>query len=424
MKTEIKKLAKSMLEVDFELSETEFAEYIQKALEHLKGHVKVDGFRQGQVPLKMVEEKVGQETLLMEAGDLAVKKSYQKFVVENNLEPIGDPEVEIKKIDRNAPLSFKVKVSVLPEVTLPDYKAIAAKVEGKEIVIDEKEIEEAINYLQKSRAVFTDKAEGAANKDYVKIEYQNDKINNGKAVKDMFILGDGGFLPDFENNLMGMKVGDQKEFNAKFPENAPKEVAGTEGMFKVKMLAVQIMSLPEINDEFAKGLGMFDTLVALKTNLKEGITLEKKEGERQRKRSELLEQISAKMEVELPEKMVSYEEFRLLEDLKNQITERFKITFEEYLTSIKKTEEEIKKSFKLEAEKRIKNFLTLRQVGKAENVEVTREEIEEEMNNFVKKYPKQEADKIDLARLKEYSKDAIYNEKVFQKLESFSESKS
>ena len=421
MKTELKKLAKSQIEIGFELEEKEFGEYFQKALEHLKGHVKMDGFRAGQVPLEMVEKKAGAENVLMEAGDLAVKKSYTKFVVENKLEPIGDPDVQIKKIAKGSPFEFTVTVAVLPEIELPDYKAIAAKVKVGNVAVEEKEIDEALVYLQKSRAKFTDKTIGAEKKDYVKIEYQNEHVNGGKPVTDMFILGEAGFLPDFEDNMLGMKPGDEKEFMAKFPENTPdKKMAGKEGKFHVKMLAIQIMELPEINDEFAKGLGVFDSLVALKTNLKEGITLEKQEGERQRSRGEMLSKISEKITFELPEKMVEYEQARLLEDLKNQIASQFRISFEEYLKNVKKTEEEIKASYKLEAEKRIKNFLVLRQIGNAEKVEVSNAEIEAEANKELQRYPKEQAEKIDITRLKEYSKGAIFNEKVFEKLESFS----
>jgi len=420
MKTEFKKLGKSQIEVEFELDEQEFQKYIEKALLHLKDHVKMDGFRQGQVPLEMVEKKVGQENLLMEAGELAVKASYTKYVRDNNLEPIGDPDVQIKKIAKGNPFLFTVKVALLPDIVLPDYKAIAAKVKTADMAVEEKEIEEAIAYLQKSRAKFIDKTDGAAKKDYVKIEYQNEHINGGKPVKDMFILGEAQFLPDFENNLIDMKVGDEKEFSAKFPENAPKEVAGTEGVFKIKMLAVQIMELPEINDEFAKELGMFDSLVALKNNLKEGIGMEKKENERQRARGEVLQKISEKITFELPEKMVEYEQIRLLEDLKNQIASQFKIPFEEYLKSVKKTEEELKANYKLEAEKRIKNFLVLREIGKQEKIEISHEELEQEINKELRKYTKEQIEKIDLVRLKEYTKGAIFNEKVFQILENLS----
>jgi trigger factor len=421
MKSEIKKLPKSELEIDFELDEKEFQVYFDKALTHYQQHIKVDGFRKGQVPLKMVEEKVEKENLLMEAGDLAVKGVYPKFINENNLEPIGDPEVKVTKIAKGNPFLFTVKVAVLPEIQLPDYKEIASQVKGAEVSVDEKELDEAMQYLQKSRAKLSQKDAGAAQKDFVEIEYTNKDINGGKEIKDRFIMGEGGFLKDFEDNLIGMKAGDQKEFVAKFPENTPnKTLAGKESTFKVKMISVQNMELPEINDEFAKAMGAFDSLVALKENLKEGISLEKNESEKQRNRGEILEKISIKTTFDIPEKMVEYEQIRLFEDLKNQVMQNFKISFEEYLTSIKKTEEEIKNSFKLEAEKRIKNFLVLREIGRKENVEVTNQELEEDLNKQLRKYSKDQLNQIDIGQLKEYSKGAIFNEKVFSFLETLS----
>src|SRR5581483_3815291 len=191
-----------------------------------------------------------------------------------------------------------------------------------------------------------------------------------------------------------------------------------------KMLAVHTMELPEISDEFAKALGAFDNLVALKENLKEGITLEKKESEKQRRRGEMLEKISGQITFDIPEKMVDFEEQRLLDDLKNQVNSQFKISFEQYLASVKKTEEEIKKSYRVEAEKRIKNFLVLRQIGKQEKVEVSQEEIAQEVTRLTKNYSQEQLRQLDRNQLKEYSKGAIYNEKVFQILETFFESKS
>ena len=426
MKTEIKKLDKSQIEVEFKLSAEEFQEYIEKALLQLKDHVKMDGFRKGHVPASMVEEKVGKENLLMEAGDLAVKKSYHAFLKENNIEAIGEPDVQILKIAKGNPLLFKIKVSVLPEIKLPDYKEIVSKVDGKEITVEPNEIEEALNYLQKSRAKFSQVNRPAEAKDFIEIEYQNKDINDGKEVKDRFILGEGGFLKDFEDNVIGMKAGEEKEFISKFPPR--KDLGGKDGSFKVKMILVQKMELPEINDDFAKSLGAFDTLVALKENLKGGITLEKQESERQRKRGEILNKISGKIAFDLPEKMVEYEEKRLFEDFKNQISQNVKIDFGQYLASIKKTEDEIKKSFKLEAEKRIKNFLTLRQIGKSESIEVLEKELEEEISKVLKSYSKEQLEKpfgatqgkFDIGELKEYTKGAMFNEKVFEKLESFS----
>jgi len=277
-----------------------------------------------------------------------------------------------------------------------------------------------LEYLQKSRAKFSQVDRAAENKDFVEIEYSNKDINEGKTVKDRFILGDGGFLKDFEDNILGMKAGDEKEFSAKFPDNAINNLGGKMGDFKVKMVSVQTMELHEINDDFAKMLGVFDNLVALKENLKEGITLEKQETEKQRKRGELLNKIAEKITFELPEKMVQYEQERLFEDMKSRVSHQFNMTLEQYLQNVKKTEQEVKDSFKLEAEKRIKDFLVLRQVGKAEKVEVSTEELQEEMNKAVRNYSKEQLEKIDMGQLREYSKGAVFNEKVFKTLETFS----
>ncbi|MBX4200578.1 trigger factor [Candidatus Parcubacteria bacterium] len=423
MKTDIKKLDKSQVEIHFELTAEEFSKHFEKALLHLKGHVKMDGFRKGKVPANMVEERVGPENVLMEAGDLAVKEAYPNFIEEQKLEPIGDPEVKILKIAKGSEFVFSVVVTVIPEIQLPDYKEITSHIKGKEVAVDEKEIQETLEYLQKSRAKFTVEDRAAAPKDFVEIEYQNKDINEGKAIKDRFILGDGGFMQDFESHIVGMKAGEEKEFTAKFPDNTPnKNLAGKDAEFKVKMLSVQKMELAEINDEFAKALGAFDTLVALKENLKEGITAEKKEAEKQRNRGEMLEAISVKTTFDIPKKMVDFEEQRLMEDLKAQIEHRFKMTFEAYLASVKKTEKEIKDSYRLEAEKRIKNFLVLRQIGREEKIEVTEAEITEDLPKLMKNYTKEQLAQIDIRQLTEYSKGAIFNEKVFQFLEKLSQS--
>jgi trigger factor len=260
----------------------------------------------------------------------------------------------------------------------------------------------------------------AAMKDFVEISYSNKDINGGKDVDDQFILGEGGFMKGFEESIAGMKAGEEKEFKVVFPETTPqKNLAGKEADFKVRLKSVQKMELPEINDEFAKQLGAFESLTALKANMKEGMTQEKIEEQKQKNRAEILDKVSEKANFEMPEAMVNYEKDRLLEDLKNKVTENMKLTFEQYLAAVKKTEQEIKDTFQREAEKRLRGFLVLRQLGKAEAIEVTDEELKEELNKAIKNYSKEQLDKIDIEQFKEYTKGVIYNEKVFQKLESF-----
>jgi len=455
MEVKQKKLPKSQLEITFELTAEEFKEHMEHAVDHLKHHIKVDGFRPGKAPASMVEDKIKPEALLMEAGDHAVQHTYVDYIKDSKLEPVGNPEVKIIKMPARLNASafggaqgdqpaqspagneagdsfvFKAVITVLPDVELPDYKLIAKAVKGKEVTVTEEEIQDSINYLQRTRAKFTAHNNPSALKDFVEIKYSSKDIEGGKEVADKFVLGEAGFMNGFESSIVGMKAGEEKEFTVKFPDNNPrKDLAGKESVFKVKMLSVQKMELPEINDEFAKQLGAFDSLVALKTSMKEGITLEKTEEEKQRKRGEILEKIAEKAKFsapggpalggELPEAMVEYEKQRLLEGLKNKISQAAGITFEEYLGSIKKTEAEIKETYQKEAEKRLKGFLVLRELGKKESIEVSEEETEAEVTKSIKNYSKEQLAKIDINELKEYTKGVLQNEKIFQILENLS----
>lgn len=219
-----------------------------------------------------------------------------------------------------------------------------------------------------------------------------------------------------------MKKGEEKEFSVLFPKDySNKLLADKKILFRVKMKSVQKMELPEINDEFAQKLGKFENLNLLKENLRQGIKKEKELEESQRIRNEVLEKIAQNSECDLPESLVEIEKTHLLDDLKQRVSQSLQISFEEYLTQIKKTEEEVKDSFLENARKRVKNFLVLREIGKTENIMVSEEEIKEETNKILKKYSNigDTKEKIDLNRLKDYTEGVIYNEKVFKKLETF-----
>ena len=421
MKAEQKKLPKSQIEITFELTLEEFQQHFEHALEHLKSRVKVDGFREGKAPASMVEDKLKPEALLMEAGEHAVQHVYTDYVRENKLEPVGNPEVSIKKIAKGSEFVFTAIITVLPDVELPEYKELAKTVKGKEVEVTDQEVLDSINYLQKTRAKFTLKNDPAQLKDFVEIKYNNPEINNGKDVDDKFILGEGGFMKGFETALVGLKAGEEKDVTVMFPENAPrKDLAGKEATFKVKMVGIQKMELPELNDEFAKQMGAFESLTALQVSMKEGITAEKKEEEKQRVRAEILEKIASKSKFEMPEAMVVYEQDRLLHDFKHRVEQSAKISFAEYLASVKQTEEEVKETYRKEAEKRLKGFLVLRELGRKENVEVSETELDEEVKKAIQNYSKEQLAQIDINELKEYTKGVIQNEKIFQILENLS----
>jgi len=421
MKVDSKKLPKSEVEISLEIPWEEFKPYVDKAYSILGENFAVKGFRKGNVPQDILEKEIGQDKVLAQAADLAVKDKYQQAVYKENIEPISSPEVNIIKLAKGNPFEFKVKVSVLPDIVLPDYKIIASKVEKKQVSITDKDVEDALKWTQQSRAVFTPLEREAKKDDFIEIEYQSSQIENNKIFKDKFILGKANIAPGFEENLEEMKKDEQKEFSVVFPkEHNNKVLAGKKIEFKVKMISVQKMELPELNDEFAKKLGKFEDLKALRNNIKENLGKEKELEQKQKTRNEILEKIAQDCKCEIPEILVENQKDNLLEDLKQKVDQGLKIPFTEYLTQIKKTEEEIKDSFTDTAGKRVKNFLVLKKIGKEEQIKVSKEEIEEEANKTLKNYPnKEEVKKIDIDRLKDYTESAMYNEKVFNKLESF-----
>lgn len=420
MEAEIKKLPGSKIEILFEIPWQEFFPYLDRATQNLSKNLKFKGFREGKAPREFIEREIGEGKILATAGEFVIKEKYPKFVFEKKLEVIGTPRVEILKLAKGNPFSFKAKVDILPEIKLPDYKKIASGVEKKEISAREKEVKDALNWLQRSRAKFKDLDREAKSGDFLEIEYKSPQIENGKVFEDRFLLGKGHFAPGFEKNLQEVKTGGEKEFNLTFPKDYfKKELASKNINFKVKVKKIQLMELPELNDDFAQSLGKFEDLEGLRKSIKEGISHEKEIIERQRRRNEILAKIAEASEFEIPDSLVSLERERILDGLKARVEKELKISFKDYLEKIKKPEDELKNSFSTPAKKRVKNLLILREIGKKEGIEVSKEEIKESVNEFFKNYPGEEKAKkeVDLERLKEYYRGVIYNEKVFQALE-------
>ena len=422
MEAEVKKLSKSKIEIVFEIPWKEFEGYFKEAALLLGKNITVKGFRPGKMPRQILEKEIGAEKILQKAADLAIKEKYPQVLQEKKIETASQPQINITKLAQGNPFEFKAEIFVLPKINLPDYKKITSQIKKREVLVEDKDIEDTLSWLQQSRAVFTPLEREVRFGDFIEIEYQSSQIESNKTFRDKFLLGQAKFVSGFEENLKGMKKEEEKEFSVLFPKDyTNKSLADKKILFKVKMKSVQKMELPEINDEFAQKLGKFENLNSLKENLRQGIKKEKELEESQRIRNEILEKIAQNSECEPPESLVEIEKNHLLDDLKQRVSQGLQISFEEYLTQIKKTEEEIKNSFLENAQKRVKNFLVLREIGKRENIMVSEEEIKEETNKILKKYSDlgNTKEKIDLDRLKDYTEGVIYNEKVFKKLETF-----
>lgn len=426
MNIEIKNLPKSRIEINFELAAEEFEPFVEKAAATLSQNVKIEGFRPGKAPRDLVEKKVGQSALYEEAAELAVRKTYVAAVLEKNLNVIGRPEIQILKLAPKNPFNYKAVAAVLPEIKLPDYKTIAAetKSRAKPAEVPEKEINEALEYLRKSRAKNSAADREAKTGDFCEVDFEarhgGVKIEKGESKNHPLVIGDKEFVPGFEENLVGMKSGEEKTFSVKTPDDYfKKEYAGKVLDFKVKMNAVFERILPEMDDEFAKGLGKFENLEALKKSVKEGLLAEKEKKEKDRLRMEILEKIAEKTEMELPDILVESEKEKMAHELEHSV-ERFGLNLETYLAQIKKTADDLKKDWQKDAEKRAKAALILREIAAKEKLAPTEEEIAEKINETVKYYQSAEeaAKKIDSAAVRDYIAGQLKNEKVFEFLET------
>ena len=415
MKTSIKKLPDSKVEIIIEISASDFDRYLKQAALDLGKEVKMKGFRPGHVPEEIIEKQVGKEGIMEEAAEKAIKESYARAVTENNLEAIERPKVEIVKLAPQNPLVFKATTTVLPEVELSDYKKIATSIKKKEISVKDEEIKETLKKLQHSRAKLIALPREAKKGDFVEIEYQCSQIGGGEKKKDSFVLGKGSLIPGFEESLEGMKAGQEKEAKLTLPEgHFVKDLAGKELVFQIKMISVFKMELPELDDRFAKSLGEFKDLESLKKNIEEGIKMEKEREAREKHIGEIMEKIINSMKWNIPDILIKSEKERLFQEFKQNFAQNPQISFSDYLAKTKKTEDEVKDSLSEPARRNIKTFLVLKGISKAEKIEVPEKDLEQEINEILKRAPETAKKNLDLERIKQYTKERMINEKIFQ----------
>jgi len=333
----------------------------------------------------------------------------------NNNEKI-DP---VKSGEAGSPKATFNRVEI--PVELANYKGL--KVKKNKPKIEKEEIDNSLDYLRQSRAKIITVNKPARKGNRIEIDFelrsQGVKIEDGISKNHPLILGDGRFLPGFEKELEGMVAGQEKEFSLKAPENWPdKRIADKNIDFKVKMNLVQEREIPELNDEFAKSLGHFDSLEILKKSIAEGLFEEKEIKENQRIRIELIEKVAQESKMEISSSLIEQELEMMLAEFKYSIN-NLGLNFDNYLKEINKNIEEIKKDWKNQAEKRVRIAICLKVIANKENIEVSNEEVIERINQDLKHYPNVEKveKNIDSESLKEYTKEVIRNEKVLRLIE-------
>ncbi|MBI2610241.1 hypothetical protein HYW53_03690 [Candidatus Giovannonibacteria bacterium] len=345
MQIEIKKLSPSEVEITGELEAEKFDKFWASAVKKVNSKTKLDGFRPGNIPEKVLVDRVGEAEIMEEAAGLALSDIWPRIIKENKIEAIGRPEIVITKITKGNPLGFKIKTYSLPEINLPDYADLIKPIFSAEtpVAVEEKEISDALEYIRKTKAKISEKVENS---------------------------------------------------------EAPKEIE----------------ELPELNDEFARSVGQFENLEALKNTLANNIKMEKTMKLRDKKRMEALDLIAHTIKIEIPQILVEAEKEKMISELKANLSQ-MGLEWGHYLEHIKRTAEDLRKEWASEAEKRVRYGLAIRAIREREKITASEEELKKEVEYIVSRQTAEEKGKLDPESLRDYAYGIIINEKVFQALE-------
>ena len=435
MEQTIKNINDCEIEILFELSWEEFLPYTEQTCLEMNKNLNIPGFRPGKAPLEMVIREVGNDKVLFSAAEKAINTEYEKFILEKSIEALTTPEIEILKLANKNPFSFKVKTAIFPDFVLPDYKKITSQILKEEVSVTLQEIEQVMEQIKKSKTEFKELETPAEKGNFLEIEYSSPQIENDRVFEDAFFLGQGGFEQGFEENFVGLKKDEEKKFKFVFPEHKHGEhnehkkfsiekklkndLFGKEIFFKVKIKKVQKARFPELNDDFAKNAFGYQNLAEFKEAIEKEIKKEKQRYNTQKRREEILKKIGEQTKINITKRLLDSEKEQMMEELKQRVKNGLKISFEKYLEQIKKSEQELKETLTSDARKKIQASLILKKIGQKENVAVEQEEIELLTQEFLKNFPTTGENKnIDMEALKEYYKNIIFMEKVFQILDS------
>lgn len=422
MQVEFKKIPNSQGEMMVQVSPQEVKAYLDRAAKAISQDLKLKGFRPGKAPRSVVERQVGTQQLWEEAVKQGLPKFFEQALEQSGAEAIGRPQISIVKIAPDNPLIFKATIAIMPKVHLGEYRKLKVK-KPQVKKPTAQDVQKVLKKLQQMRARLITLNRPARKGDHIEIDFsaylKNNLIEGGRTKNHSFILGKGQFVWGFEDELVGMKAKNEKEFSIKFPRDYPrKNLAGRLIRFKVKLNFVQKLELPALDNEFAKSLGKnFKSLADLKGKLKENLETEKEMKAREKYELTILEKICAQCRMVVPTILIESEKERMIAELKADIMHQG-IKFEDYLKSIKKNRKELKAGWDQQAQKRIKTSLVLREIARKEKIKVKKKEIEREINKVLRNYPDREDvhKHFQSSGYKNYMHNVLINRKVIRLL--------
>lgn len=392
VKATVEKSEKSRVVLSIEVPAEDFEKAIQQAYRKMAPSIQIPGFRKGRAPRKLIEARFGKEVFFEEAIDIIVPKAYSEAVEKTGIEPIDRPDIDIVSIASGQPLVFKAEVDVMPEVNLGEYKGL--EVTKHIYKVDEHEVDEQLEQLRERFAelVTVEERDEVKEGDFVNIDFtgyvDGEPFPGGAGQGYDLEIGSGQFVPGFEEQLVGTKVGSEVEVNVTFPEDyREKSLAGKNAIFKVKINAIKEKRLPELDDEFAKDVGEdVETLEELEQNIFERLQQEANNRSESELRGEVLEKAAANAQVDIPQVLIEREAESLLNEFRQMLAYQGML-LEQYLEATGQTREELLSQFRPRAEQRVKNALVLEAIAKAEGITVSQEEVDVKIEEYVKDSP-------------------------------------
>ncbi|MEH7354292.1 trigger factor [Neobacillus drentensis] len=373
-----------------EVSAEEVSKGLDAAFQKVVKKVNVPGFRKGKMPRGMFEKRFGIESLYQDALDILLPEAYGNAIDETGIDPIDRPDIDIEQMEKGKELIFKATVQVKPEVKLGEYKGL--EVEELDTNVTDEDVQAELTTLQNRQAELVVKEEGTAeNGDTVVIDFEGfvdgEAFEGGKAENHSLELGTGSFIPGFEEQLVGVATGESKDVEVTFPEEYhAAELAGKPAVFKVTVHEIKGKELPELDDEFAKDVDEeVETLDALKEKIKTRLEDSKKHEAEHHLRDTVVEKAAANAEVEIPEVMVETEVNRMLQEFEQRLQMQG-MNLELYFQFSGQDENALRGQMKEEAQNRVKINLTLEAIAKAENLEVTDEDVNAELEKMAGMY--------------------------------------
>ena len=407
------KLEKSRVALTIETSAEEFEAAVNKAYLKMRGKINVPGFRVGKAPRKIIEKMYGAEVFYEEAVNIILPDAYEAAVKEQGLETVGYPQVELESCTKDG-VVFKCTVAVYPEVKLGQYKGLEApKAEVKVAAADvNARLKEMAD--RNSRLVSVERAVKKGDTADIDFEGFDNGVafDGGKGENFDLEIGSGSFVLGFEEQLIGMKAGEEKDIDITFPENYTPELAGKPVVFHVKVNEVKVKEVPAIDDEFAKDVSEFDTLKDLKADIKKKMTAERTEAAQRAFEDVLMAKVAEGVEADIPQEMVELQAERMMEQFKQQLASQG-IPFDQYLKMTGTTEADFRQQAEGPASEQVKMDLAVEAIIKAEGLEASDEDVENEMKSVAEKYG------MDLDTVKKYLrpedvKEQVVREKVMK----------